>query len=262
MNNPIKEKKDVIIKSLDRTLEIVELLAATPQSMSVQQLSEALNVNRTTLYAALNTLCNRQFIEKDPLDGRFSIGSRMYEIGLKYKYKFPFVPAAERQAKKLFLQFGHQINLSIFQHPDIALSLISEFSNSYIPFLTPSYYILPAHASAVGKVLLAGKTDKELESIISRITFKQYTPSTITSKEALLEELYKCRENGYAVDHEEYSDCINCIAVPIRDYQSNVIAGFSISCMTEDYLNENFNELKEAIISGARQISLSIGWRP
>ena len=70
------------LKSLDRALELIDVLEQAGRPMSVAELGKILNVNRTTLYATLNTFVARDYLEKDPTTGFYSIGLRPVEIGL------------------------------------------------------------------------------------------------------------------------------------------------------------------------------------
>ena len=91
------EKKRVL-KSGDRILELIEILATTAGPLSVAEVSDALDMNRTTAYGLINTLESRGFIERDQNTNKYSISAKLFELGSKYLFKLPFLPAASAVA--------------------------------------------------------------------------------------------------------------------------------------------------------------------
>ncbi|WP_019229842.1 IclR family transcriptional regulator [Sedimentibacter sp. B4] len=257
------ENNKSTLKSLERSLDIIDVLAKNPVPMSAQELSDALKVNRTTIYSSLNTLSNKNYIEKNSSTGKYSIGYRLFEIGLHYKYKFPFTSVVEHYAKEINNKYHISINLGVFKKPNSVLMLLSQNQvNSRIsssPML-PVNYTLPVYASAIGKVILSGMQEEQIQQILDSITFKPFTSNTITSKEIILEELNEIKKNGYAVDRSEYFNNFYCIAAPIRDYTGTIIAGISVSDMEKSYFEEHFDKLSKEICIVSNQISLSLGY--
>jgi DNA-binding IclR family transcriptional regulator len=259
-----ENNKKSMLKSLERSLDILDVLAKNPAPMSAQELSDALEVNRTTIYSSLNTLLNKSYIEKNSSTGKYSIGYRLYEIGLHYKYKFPFTLIAESYAKELNDKYHIAINLGVFKSPDSVLMLLSQnqvHSRISSSPMLPVNYTVPVYASAIGKVILSGMPEKQFHQILDNLTFKPYTSNTITSKEIFLEEISEAKKNGYAIDRGEYFSNFYCIAAPIKDYTGNIIAGISVSDMEKSYFEEHFDELAKEICIASNQISLNLGYK-
>jgi DNA-binding IclR family transcriptional regulator len=88
---------------------------------------------------------------------------------------------------------------------------------------------LPAYATGLGKVLLSGLDDDEVLARLSRMELRAFTAKTIIDPVRLLTVLHKVRENGYSMDYGEYTEGVICVAVPVRDHHSRVMAAISVS---------------------------------
>ena len=97
----MEENNQTILKSLDRALELIDALEKAGKPLSAAELGKLLNVNRTTLYATLNTFVARDYLEKDPVTGFYSIGLKPVEIGLGYRRKYPFIQMMDAQALQI-----------------------------------------------------------------------------------------------------------------------------------------------------------------
>jgi DNA-binding IclR family transcriptional regulator len=113
----------------------------------------------------------------------------------------------------------------------------------------------PMYCTGVGKILLSGMTPEARDTIISNMTFIPKTPSTITSKEELLEEIERVKSQGYALDDAENEEILRCIAAPIFDHKGKIIASFSISGPRNRITMEVIND---TLIEKMKQYSLVI----
>jgi IclR family acetate operon transcriptional repressor len=123
-----------------------------------------------------------------------------------------------------------------------------------------------AYCCALGKALIAGLGDNELEEFLHDGKFIALTPQTITGIEELRLEIEGVRERGYAVDDREVFQSICCVAAPIRDPSGQTIAAISLAD-TSDHMGSGWrNEVSAALISTAetvtRKIYPSYGMRP
>lgn len=122
---------------------------------------------------------------------------------------------------------------------------------------------LPAHATALGKVLLAGLDDDELTERLRGVRLERYTDRTIAHPAQLREELQRTREQGYATDHGQYTPGVACVAVPIRDHQGTIVAAMSASA-PEVRIHERrrTRECMRDVLQGqARRLSTALGYR-
>jgi len=120
---------------------------------------------------------------------------------------------------------------------------------------------VPTHCTAVGKVLLAYRETAEVRKLRAASTFRRFTANTITDMDALEAELVKVRARGIAFDNEEVVPGVACMAAPIMDRYSTVIAGMSLSLPAyrmPPHGSEPANAMIEALTEAARGVSARV----
>jgi IclR family transcriptional regulator, pca regulon regulatory protein len=121
---------------------------------------------------------------------------------------------------------------------------------------------VPAHATAMGKLLLASLSDEEQRSVLASTKLTKRGPNTITSKKALRAELDEAREEGFAVNDEEFAPGLFAIAAPVRDEAREIVAAVSLSAASSMIsLAELVDALGPHLVSTADSISARLGYR-
>jgi IclR family pca regulon transcriptional regulator len=122
---------------------------------------------------------------------------------------------------------------------------------------------LPAHCTALGKVLLAGLPEDELKQLLSAQELNPYTPKTLTKKKSLLAELQKVRLQGYAISDEELTTGLRAVAAPVRDLSKRTIAAVNVTGTTLRITQERLkDEIIPALVNKTHQISAALGYFP
>jgi DNA-binding IclR family transcriptional regulator len=120
---------------------------------------------------------------------------------------------------------------------------------------------LPAHATGVGKVLLAGLDHAALERLFSNVKLERFTKNTLTDKAALYRRLKIIRDVGYGTDEEEYTIGVRCVAVPISDQRGQVIAAMSVSVPVIRFDDEISTRALTLLLSAASELSAALGYQ-
>jgi len=120
-------------------------------------------------------------------------------------------------------------------------------------------YREPAHCTALGKVLLASLDEPELSSFFRAAELKAFTGKTLTSLELLKSELKRVRLLGFALDDEEFSLGLRCIAAPIFDESGNARAALSVAGPTSRIPDERVASLGAVVAAAARLVTLEMG---
>lgn len=113
------------------------------------------------------------------------------------------------------------------------------------------------HATATGKILLAGLDDGEVRRIMAVHGLRKFTPKTCTDIAALLDDLQAVRKRGYSTDYEEFQRYVICIGAPIYDAQGNVMAAISVSTPINRATDEHLERVQREVLSAARELSIS-----
>lgn len=244
-----------IIQSVERALKVL-LLISKSDSITVQNLSKALGVPRTTLYPLVNTLEKYGFVSKNEYTSSIHIGWKLYELGFSYKNHLNSV--SREIARNLRHKWDQSVYVSVYEKDNIIVYIVVETPNNPFSPSSPLGFFTKAHSTASGKILLSHMPKDKLSWINTHGALTHETPKTITEPQKLLEELDIIRDRGYSVDDEECKLGLACIAAPIKNSLGEVIAAISISG-SKDHIMSNFKAMKDDVIFAANQISNNIG---
>ena len=238
-----------INRTVQRALQVLDLVANAPRGMRLSELVEALDVPKSSLFDIVSTLTAMNFLREH--DRRFFIGIKAKEAGERYGELQDLCDVAEpllRAASERYSTFtslvrllGDNLEYICQYHPKDAVMVARQSS---------PYNIL--HASASGKVLLSTLDEERRQALIDSITFHRFTDRTIDSKDKLLAELDRVRQGGYALDNCEYHYLLQCVAAPIT-FRDKLIAAISFSGL--NLYNESPHQMIEHVQQTAREVS-------
>ena len=242
------------VKSLERALEMLTVLGRSRKPLGVAELARILEVNRTTLYASLNTLLAKSFIEKDA-GGKYIIGRRTYEVGRLYRLRFPFLDILEQLSRAFVEKWHMEIHAGVYNGDGTVMMLIAQHER--VPTLRAND-MLPVHAVSMGKAMMAHMPREEALQAMQLSGMKSYTRNTVIDKQSMQLQLREIRHNGYAVDRGEYIDNVMCVAAPIFDIEGQAVAAVSASG-SQERMEHYFEEILVEVFSMARRASREIG---
>jgi DNA-binding IclR family transcriptional regulator len=116
----------------------------------------------------------------------------------------------------------------------------------------------PAHATALGKVLVAALAPDARERWLAEHSFVAVTEHTITSVVEFKRALKFAADNGYALDDEEQNLRTVCVAAPIRDHAGETVAAISLTCLSADVRDGRSRQI-DAVVKGGQQVSEMLG---
>lgn len=248
-----------IAPALDRGLTILEYLAkSNTRSHTLAQISRDLRLPKSSLLRLLATLETRGYVERDE-QGTYQIGTKILEFETLYRQW----PRLRAEASLLMYELAQRAKETCH------LAILGEGGAICVDKVDgPKSYSIatkiggkPAlHASAVGKVLLAGLTEAELEQRIEEHGLPKLTETTITSPHELKIHLAEIRDKGYAVDDEEGEEGMRCVGAPIRDHRGRVIAALSLTGLSPSFGPQRIGNLIEMVKGAAVRISTNLGY--
>lgn len=225
MANASGKRADTAVKSADRALRILELLGSVGERMTLGQMAAELHVPKSSLHALLRTLEAREWVETDESGLRFALGVRALLAGASYLSTDDVVALANEILDDLGERISETVHLGRLDG-DQMVYLAKRESSQSLRLVSAVGVRLPAHATALGKILLADRTDEEVEHLL-RQPLVQLTNKTITSLSALKRELAAIRQRGYAIDDEESTVGLRCFAVSVR---TETPSRYAMSC--------------------------------
>lgn len=218
------------VKSADRVLAILEYLASVGTS-SFSHVARDLGLPPSSTHELLNTAVARGFVEYDDATRNYMLGSRLWEVAQAYSPAEDLASIAKPLMDRLVEKTRETVQLARLHGLDNVYLAISE-SPHVMKLVSSVGSRLPAHATGVGKVLLAGLESDDLDARLADAELEAFTTKTITSVSALKREIDEARRRGFGEDNEEYVVGCRCIAMPIRDRRGEVIAAMSVSVPT------------------------------
>ena len=216
------------INSVLRALKILDAFSFEKPTYTNMELSKELGLNKSTVTTLLSSLEEGGFLEKDPVTREYRLTFRVYHLGRVYISQVDLHKVAIPLLSELALACNENVHIGFLnRHTVFNIETIESTHNVGIKIT----HDVPtdAHGSAMGKVMLANLAEQDLEEYLRTAELKRHTPNTITNKTELRNDLKRIRENGYAIDDVELFEDIRCVAAPIFNSASKVIAAISIS---------------------------------
>jgi len=250
-------KKNYYIKSVIKSLDVLDLFSESRQELSISEINKSLNLGLSTTYRLLSTLKYKNYIEQNPLNLR-------YKLGYAFLNKAFLVSHNESDIIKKSIPYLE--NLRDFTKESISLIVLDATNIVYIA-KADSHELLrsnveigkkfPAHQTASGKVLLAHLPSKKIDQL-----YNKNKCSVNLNVSELKQNLEKVRIEGFAFDDEECNLGIRCIAAPITDALNEVSTAISISGPTIRFTLEKIDIWKRELGKVARKISLNLAGTP
>ncbi|MEH7127871.1 IclR family transcriptional regulator [Neobacillus drentensis] len=249
-----------LIQSVERAADILELFLVTKPELSIKEISENLNLSKSTVHGIIKTLEHRGYLQQNPEDLKYKPGIKLFELGNFVGKHLDIGQAARPIIRDLVDELNETVHLVTLQRDEIFYIEKVE-GHSTLTIYSHIGKRAPFHSTGVGKAILAHLNESDANRILSSIKLESFTEHTITNIEKIKELFHSIREQGYAVDDEEIELGLKCVAAPIFNHQGNVVA--SISCAAPKM---RLDEIKlPKVIAGikkaAADISRSLGYQ-
>jgi DNA-binding IclR family transcriptional regulator len=247
------------VKSAQRTLDILELLTRKQTPMTFTDIFDALGYPRSSLHHLLRTLVRSGWAELDPVGGRYTLGIRAWQAGNAYLRAVNLAERARPFMERIRDEFDDTVQLAV---RDGRYNVyIAKIEGSQLLVLASAIgRRLEAHATGVGKVLLADLSTAERERLLYGQPLERFTPSTITDPRELEIEFATIRQRGHGVDNEEYTLGVRCVAAPVRDHTGSVVAGMSMSVPTIRFDADRVERARHLLVEGCHNLSAALGY--
>jgi IclR family transcriptional regulator, KDG regulon repressor len=247
------------VKVLDKTLDLLEAVGANDKGCSLTELASLLDFPVGTIHRLLHHLIRRGYVEQDSTSKLYFLGLRVLVLRGQAIRAVQLAARARPFLRELTSASNCLSHLAVYRDGQVVYVDRVETLNTAAMF-EPAGRRVPAYSVALGKVLLAGLSAQEFEAYLTDTRFVRITPNTLIEPKQLREHLEIVRERGYALDLQEASLGVWCVAAPIRDYTGRVIAAISIS-MREQPSQKRLDALIPLVTDTAWRISKELGFQ-
>jgi len=249
------------VNSLQRGLAVLEAFTKERPKPSLNQLTRATNLPKTTVLRLLRTLALLGYVHYDSTSSEYSLGPKVMSLGYATLSGLDLREVARPYLDDLSRQSGQSVNLAV----------LDGIEAIYIDRITVRRLIavdntvgtrINTHSTAIGRALLAFLGEDELKGAIGRLYNDPRNAGHLSlDREKFSRLLKKTKRNGYAVSNEEYTPGVRAIGAPIFNSTGRVEAAINMPVFSRDVRMKELNErLAPMIIRTANQISACRGF--
>ncbi len=215
------------IQSVERALDILEILADADGELPLNELAAGAQLNASTCHHLLATLVKRGYAGQTSRTRSYFLGPRITDLSDSRLKQFNLSEIAMPELRRLNDTTLESVHLAVLQ----GTSLVTFAKlDSKLPIRVGSDDGMKAdasHATATGKAILAWLPEPEIARVIAQGGLKRYTDKTISTISELMEDLRLVRRNGYSLDNEEFQAGVVCVGAAIRDHAGAVVGSVS-----------------------------------
>jgi IclR family pca regulon transcriptional regulator len=216
------------VLSLERGFTVIKCFGDAHPSRTLSEVARATGFTRAAARRFLLTLQELGYVESN---GRyFSLRPQTLELGYAYLASIPWWRYAERVADRLAGELRNACAVGV-RDGDAVVYVAYASAARFSVFNRSIGTRLPAYATAIGRVLLAGLTPGERAASLARTKLERITPFTVTSPKTLEQALTVVRDTGFSVVNQELEIGLSSVGVPILDRGGKVVAGMSMSSL-------------------------------
>jgi IclR family KDG regulon transcriptional repressor len=256
--NPENQDNKVrAVKSAERVLDILVLLAQSNNGLKLKDIAHTLNIPVSSLHAILSTMKNRGFIVHENGSVLYKLSHKVYQI-----VPSPSSSQTEDDLVSIALPIMDKVRNATQETISLSVRIGSEIvfigkrsSSSIIQVVNALGSRLPAHATGSGKVMLSYLSEEEIDLIYPQEELLRVTTNTIKTKNELKRELSKIRELGYAYDNEESIEDVWAVAGCIHGPDGRPLAATSIVVPLFRVTQESKIKWSDIIVGAAAEIT-------
>ncbi len=251
-----------LVGGLMRGLDVLRCFDREHQTLSLGEVARLLGWRRTEPFRFLHTLESLGYLHRDPVTKRYRLTTKVLEIGFVALANLPLPELAQPYLERLRDRTNGSAHVGILDGQEVVY--IGRAASRAI--LGSTIHIgsrLPAHATAIGKTLLASHSDAWLRAWLAQHDLKRYTSTTFAEAPAFLHELAQIRERGYAISNAEFEMGIRSVAAPIVDAAGDAVAAVNVSAPFDSLSDDAIARvIVPAVRDTAAELSLAYGRRP
>lgn len=244
--------------TIQKAAALLRALSHDMPETGIRELAEKLAVPRSTVHRMLVALEREGFVDKDTVSGRYRLGHELIFLAGHALRTMDVRRIALPYMHQLADRWKETVDLDLLRGAEILI--IEEIPGQHLLGTGGNWAKrMPAHCTSTGKIFLAYAGREYVEEHLPEV-LQAYTAATITSRQALIGQLEKVRQQGYARSWGEHSEFMHAIGVPIHDHTGSVVAAMSISGLAARMDESTAKEMIPALLVASREISTRMGY--
>ena len=219
-------ESESFVRTFARGLKVIEVMGTGASRQTLGEVADGVDLPRTAVRRFLMTLIDLGFVRTD--GKQYWLTPRVLRLGMSYLSTLPYWRQAQLALEELCASIGQSCALSVLDGEDIVY-IQRHHAKRILPMSPSLGSRLPAHAVSMGRVLLAGLSDEELQAYLAHASFKKLTAATVVDPNVLEAKIKQARAEGYARKDRELEESISGLSVPVRDKDGATIAAINVS---------------------------------
>lgn len=254
-----REINKYLIPNIARALKILDYLARHKNEASIAEIAAEFEYPKNSVFRILNTLEFYGYVKEDRR--KYQTTPRLLYLG----YAGMLSKGIIENSLDVMHILRDEVNETIMIGTLLGNQVV--IVEQFAPFQGIKFTVeigrrVPLHASAPGKAILAFLPEDEQKTLLDHITFTRYTDSSLPSKSAVIRELKKVIEKGYATDDCEETTEVRCVGSPIFDYRGYPVASIWAAGPAFRFTSKLFDEYGPVVREHAMTISRRFGYDP
>jgi IclR family pca regulon transcriptional regulator len=247
------------VQGLERGLAVIRSFSAEAPNLTIAQVAERTDLTRAAARRYLMTLEALGYVLQD--GDRFSLTPRLLDLGFTYLSTLDFTSVVQPFMEQVTDALHESCSVSVLDDHDIVY-VARRAARRIMSINLAVGSRLPAHATSMGKVLLAYLPSDELERYLASVEREALTVNTIVAEQALRKVIGEARENGWAVADEESELGVRSAAAPLVGRDGEVHAAINVSAHAARVSLEQLQaDYLPVLLEAARGISKALGAR-
>lgn len=246
------------IQSLKRAAAILDAVARQPEGISLAQLSAELDLHSSTAFHLIQTLVGLGFLTQLADNRRYRIGTRLFTLAAGALDETALLSLATPILERLSAETGHAAHLAVRSRHEIIV-IARTAATGLLQLAGHPGATRPAHATAIGKMLLAAMPPEDLDRLLQTLALPAFTPNTLTDPASLRREIDTVRCTGIAHDNCELDADVRCIAVPVHDFAGRCAAAMGLSGPAWRLTPHALKEKARQLTAAAAELSAQLG---
>lgn len=236
-----------------RAFSILEHVARARVSQSLDDITQAMNLPKPTVFRILNMLHGTGLLLKEPATKRYSAGPRLTAFAIDLWHNRSLREPWRRALEYAVANTGESCNLTMLENSSV-LYLDRVETTQPLRLNLESGSRVPLHCTASGKLFLAMMPAAQRKALIDQLDFPRMTANTLTDAAALRAECALIAEQGHSSDREEFIAGLVAVAVPVRDAQGVTRAALAVHGPTARFSSASANAALPALHAAAERM--------
>ncbi len=240
-------------KIIEKGLRILNLFTPETPSLSLKDIAARTRINPTSTFRFVETLVQLGYLKKDQKTKLIRLGSMALVLSHQIIKSFDMLQIVRPHIDEVFERLNVTIDSAVIDEDQLVLLYRREAKDTLtfrLPLLSPHL-----HCSALGKAYLSGLPEAELDRVLDGLTLTRRTPHSLVSRAAILADLRRSRQRGYAVNNEEYVLGLISLGAPLVNKDGVVLGVISFDVSTVQFtLEEAEKRFAPAVLKLAMDI--------